>query len=130
MHAVYTDAPGADTPKTDPKDYVFAGVMSCINASYDDMTAEPGYIIILPPFQVSRHGTLEDLCTSFPLVGNTMGPGSGSAPLSPHLFLRLLLPLRFLAKRESPVSSTSSSDLLGGCIISISLTLRSLPFIH
>lgn len=52
MHAVYTDAPGADTPKTDPKDYVFAGVMSCINASYDDMTAEPGYIIILPPFQV------------------------------------------------------------------------------
>ncbi|RSH91026.1 hypothetical protein EHS25_010202 [Saitozyma podzolica] len=51
MHAIYTDAPGPDTPKTDPKDYVFAGVMSCINASYDDMTAEPGYIIILPPFQ-------------------------------------------------------------------------------
>jgi hypothetical protein len=71
MHAVYTDTPGADTPKTDPKDYVFAGVMSCINASFDDMTAEPGYIIILPPFQVSRRGAARRVRASlhtFPLV--------------------------------------------------------------
>jgi hypothetical protein len=53
MHAVYTDPPGYDTHVTKTADYAFAGVMSFVNASYDDMTAEPGCIIILPPFQVS-----------------------------------------------------------------------------
>jgi hypothetical protein len=52
QYAVYTDKPGSDTPATDPSEYEFAGTVSCINASADNLTAEPGWIIILPPYQV------------------------------------------------------------------------------
>jgi len=52
FYAVYTDKPGPDTPQTDPKDYVFAGVMGQISSSVPHMTAEPGYIMIDKPFQV------------------------------------------------------------------------------
>jgi hypothetical protein len=54
FYAVFTDQPGSDTPKTDPKDYVLAGVMGQISSSYADSTAEPGFIMILKPFQVSQ----------------------------------------------------------------------------
>ena len=54
FYAVYTDKPGSDTPKTDPKDYVFAGVMGQISSSVPHMTAEPGYIMIDKPFQVTH----------------------------------------------------------------------------
>jgi hypothetical protein len=53
FYAVYTDKPGSDTPKTDPKDYAFAGVMGQISSSVPHMTAEPGYIMIDKPFQAS-----------------------------------------------------------------------------
>ncbi|GFZ49954.1 hypothetical protein JCM24511_07357 [Saitozyma sp. JCM 24511] len=74
MHAVYTDPPGYDTHVTKTADYAFAGVMSFVNASYDDMTAEPGCIIILPPFQrthVLTHaaGTLMHRILDSPALG-------------------------------------------------------------
>lgn len=53
QYAVYTDRPGSDTPATEPEDYEFAGTVSIINASADDLTAEPGWIVIFPPYQVS-----------------------------------------------------------------------------
>lgn len=54
FYAIFTDQPGSDTPKTDPKDYVFAGVMGQISSSYADSTAEPGFIMILKAFQVGH----------------------------------------------------------------------------
>lgn len=58
FYAVYTDQPGPDTPKTDPKDYQFAGVMGQISSSVPDMTAEPGFIMIDKPFQVGYRRVL------------------------------------------------------------------------
>ncbi|KAK4687051.1 hypothetical protein P7C73_g3067, partial [Tremellales sp. Uapishka_1] len=51
FYAIYTDQPGPDTPPTDPKDYVFAGVFGQINSSVPNATSEPGWIRIMKPFQ-------------------------------------------------------------------------------
>lgn len=52
MYAIFTGPVGPDAPAVEAKDYVFAGIMCHINASDVDMQAEPGFIIILPQFQV------------------------------------------------------------------------------
>ena len=52
QYAIYTGPTGSDAPSTDPSEYQFAGTMSCINSSATDLTAEPGWIIVFPPFQV------------------------------------------------------------------------------
>jgi hypothetical protein len=52
-YAIYTDRPGAETPKTDPEAYEFAGVMAMLNSSHGDMMSEPGWIMIMKPYQVS-----------------------------------------------------------------------------
>jgi len=51
FYAIFTDPPGKDTPPTDPKDYVFAGVMGMIFTSPSDLMCEPGWVLIMKPFQ-------------------------------------------------------------------------------
>ena len=51
QYAIYTGPTGPNPPATDPSEYQFAGTMSCINSSAVDLTAEPGWIIVFPPFQ-------------------------------------------------------------------------------
>ena len=50
--AIFTGPLGPDPTPTDPENYVFAGFMSFINSSVLDQTIEPGWIMILKPFQV------------------------------------------------------------------------------
>lgn len=62
FYAIFTGPLGSDPAPTDPKDYAFAGAISLINTSRDDMVSEPGYIQILKPFQVgSAHLSLYEL---------------------------------------------------------------------
>lgn len=51
-YAIFTGPLGSDPAPTGPKDYSFAGAISLINTSRDDMVSELGYIQILKPFQV------------------------------------------------------------------------------
>ncbi|RSH91034.1 hypothetical protein EHS25_010210 [Saitozyma podzolica] len=51
FYAIFTDKPGGDTPKTDPSEYEFAGVLGMISSSVSDMMSEPGWILIMKPYQ-------------------------------------------------------------------------------
>ncbi|CAD6563945.1 MAG: hypothetical protein TREMPRED_002388 [Tremellales sp. Tagirdzhanova-0007] len=59
FYAIFTDKPGSDTGPTDAKDYVFAGVIGMIASSQRDLMSEPGWILIMKPFQsVDRQGLI------------------------------------------------------------------------
>ncbi|ORY25657.1 acyl-CoA N-acyltransferase [Naematelia encephala] len=55
FYAIYTDKPGAGEntgiSKLDPDQYEFAGIIGMIASSAVHMTLEPGYILIMPPYQ-------------------------------------------------------------------------------
>lgn len=52
-YAIFTGPVDASAPAVDPKDYTFAGTCGMINSSAVHLMSEPGWIIILPPYQVS-----------------------------------------------------------------------------
>ena len=52
LNAIFSDAPGDHDPLP-REEWTFAGVIGIINASVNDMGAEPGHIQILKGFQVS-----------------------------------------------------------------------------
>lgn len=57
QYTIYTAEPGPDAHTMDPSEYKFAGTLSCINASDKDLTAEPGWIMVFPPYQVCSEST-------------------------------------------------------------------------
>ncbi|WVQ77251.1 hypothetical protein IAR50_006934 [Cryptococcus sp. DSM 104548] len=58
-YAIFTEPPGS-TIKVEPKDYVYAGSIAITNSSYEQMSAEIGYVAVLSPFHrthVHTHAT-------------------------------------------------------------------------
>lgn len=74
FYAIFTDKPGGDTPKTDPSEYEFAGVLGMISSSVSDMMSEPGWILIMKPYQVRRRSYAFPLRLRFRLALSSLSP--------------------------------------------------------
>jgi RimJ/RimL family protein N-acetyltransferase len=51
LYAIFTAPTGPSAPSTPPSSYVFAGMLAFIDSQPAHLASEPGWIIILPPFQ-------------------------------------------------------------------------------